>query len=103
MCPFQTLTFGNSNVNKQLDLFDKMFDKFITLIFFQFVACKTIGRLSIKGVEHDLWIGTSDPRYIEIQGTIGFTLHGGGNLSLFRYPVETYSLDKAWPVSKLFW
>ena len=75
-----------------------MFAKLTLLIFFKYVASKTIGRLPIKGVEHDLWVGTNDPKYVQIQDN-GFVLHGGGNLSLFRTPLDTYRLDQAWPVS----
>ena len=65
----------------------------------EFVNCDIVGRLSVKGIEHDLFVGTSDPKFIEMEDH-GFTLHGGGNLSLFRAPIQNYSLDQAWPVSR---
>ena len=63
--------------------------------------CEIIGKLPIRGIEHDLFVGTSDPRFIKMEDN-GFTLLGGGNLSLFRTPIEDFSLNLAWPVRRIY-
>ena len=63
--------------------------------------CEIIGKLPIRGIEHDLFVGTSDPRFIKMEEN-GFTLLGGGNLSLFRTPIEDFSLNLAWPVRRIY-
>ena len=58
----------------------------LLLVFLTLTNCEIIGKLPIRGIEHDLFVGTSDPRFIKMEDN-GFTLLGGGNLSFFRSPI----------------